>query len=88
MNAARGSSKSRIEMVDIINAARGSSKSRIETISIVNQVLDKGVNVIKQIASEFPFGTDVVLDAYIQSGCSEQETRFILQKRLVEECLR
>ena len=57
-------------------------------VDIINQVLDKDENVIKQIASEFPFGTDVVVDAYIQSGCSEQETRSILQKRLVEESLR
>lgn len=54
----------------------------------INEFLDKDVNIIKQIASEFPFGTDVVIDAYIQSGCSEQETRSMLQKRLIEEYLR
>lgn len=72
----------------MVVAARGSSKSEIELADIINDIIDRNGNIINQIASEFPFGMDIVVDAYIQSGCSEQETRSVLQKRLVEECLR
>lgn len=65
-------------------AVRGSSKSRIRMVNILASMDKKDADIIKKIASEFPYGTDVVVDEYIKNDCSESKTRSALQERLVQ----
>ena len=72
-------------IMDVMNyfATRGSSKSRLRTMNILNAFAKKDVDIIKKIASEFPYGIDTVVDEYIVNDCSESKTREALQERLI-----
>ena len=71
--------------MDVMNyfATRGASKSRLRTMNILNAFAKKDTDIIKKIASEFPYGIDTVVDEYIVNNCSESKTREALQERLI-----
>ena len=63
---------------------RGYSKSRLHLIDVFNSLNTKDADIVRKIASEFPFGMDIVLDEYLLNDCSEMKTRSVLQERLMK----
>lgn len=87
MNKSNGilSSLCTSNIIDVGNyfATRGSSKSRLRTMNILNAFAKKDTDIIKKIASEFPYGIDTVVDEYIINNCSESKTREVLKERFI-----
>ena len=52
-------------------------------MNILNAFAKKDTDIIKKIASEFPYGIDTVVDEYIINNCSESKTREVLKERFI-----